>query len=145
MSKVLKQKIYWPFLLKLVLMKKQKKEKMLEISEQKNNLDDDKKNILKLLRNSDYFVLSSNFETFGVVLIEAMSCGLPVISTKSGGPETIIINEKLGLLCEKNNIFALANVIKNITKMNFDSNYIRNYAIRNFSYKFLSYNELSRK
>jgi glycosyltransferase involved in cell wall biosynthesis len=56
--------------------------------------------IRDLFYESDAFVLSSEYETFGVVIIEAMACGLPVISTKCGGPESIITNENLGILCE---------------------------------------------
>lgn len=52
--------------------------------------------------NSDCFVLSSNHETFGVVLIEALACGLPLVATRSGGPEDIV-NEQNGLLVEVKN------------------------------------------
>jgi len=54
------------------------------------------------MMNADCFILSSNFETFGVVLIEALACGLPLISTKCGGPEDII-NSKNGVLVEIGN------------------------------------------
>lgn len=46
------------------------------------------------------YLLSSLNETFGVVIIEAMSCGLPVVSTRCVGPETIIRNESQGLLTD---------------------------------------------
>jgi glycosyltransferase involved in cell wall biosynthesis len=42
------------------------------------------------LRNCDAFVLSSNHETFGVVLIEALAYGKPLISTACEGPQCII-------------------------------------------------------
>ena len=45
------------------------------------------------------FVLPSFLETFGVVLIEAMSTGLPVIATRCGGPE-YIVNPKVGALID---------------------------------------------
>jgi glycosyltransferase involved in cell wall biosynthesis len=40
--------------------------------------------------NSDAFVLSSDVETFGVVVIESLAIGRPVIATKCGGPEFIL-------------------------------------------------------
>lgn len=65
----------------------------------------------QILSESDFFVLASEHETFGVVFIEAMSFGLPIIGTKCGGPESII-NSNNGLLVENNNIDALADAIK---------------------------------
>jgi glycosyltransferase involved in cell wall biosynthesis len=46
----------------------------------------------------DVFILNSYVESFGVVSIEAMSCGKPVISTYNGGSETLIINRVNGYL-----------------------------------------------
>lgn len=48
-------------------------------------------------QKSDIFVLASRGETFGVVYIEAMAGGLPVIATRCGGPEDFITAEN-GLL-----------------------------------------------
>ncbi len=94
--------------------------------------------LTRLLQNSDYFVLSSNFETFGVVIIEAMSCGLPVVSTKCGGPESIITENKLGILCQKNNVDEFSKALIKVSQNKYDSEFIRNYAIENFSYESLS-------
>ncbi len=88
--------------------------------------------IRDLLQKSDYFVLSSIYETFGIVLIEAMSCGLPVVSTKNGGAESIIDNNELGILCEKN-IESMANALKEITEKKYNNILIRNYVLQNFS------------
>lgn len=62
------------------------------------------------MENADCFVLSSVVETFGVVLIEALACGLPLISTSSGGPADII-NESNGILVEYNDVQALGNAM----------------------------------
>ena len=92
-----------------------------------------------LLQNSDAFVTSSKYETFGVVLIEAMSCGLPVVSTRSGGPESIITSDKLGLLTDINEedlSIKMEKLYENIKE--FDAVFIRQYINDNFSEKFVT-------
>ena len=87
-----------------------------------------------ILQKSDAFVLSSKYETFGVVIIEAMACGLPVVATKCGGPESIINSEKVGLLSEidENKLSEKLLEMYN-NRLIFDSNYIRKYVENNFS------------
>ncbi len=58
--------------------------------------------VLDLMYQSDAFVLASRHETFGVVFIEALSQGLPVIATRCGGPESIV-NDSNGLLVDVEN------------------------------------------
>ena len=48
----------------------------------------------------DVFVLPSVRESFGVVQIEAMACGKPVVATLNGGSEEVIISDDYGLLVE---------------------------------------------
>ncbi len=62
------------------------------------------------LQNCHAFVLSSTYETFGVVLIEALACGKPVISTACGGPENIV-HEQNGYLIPTNNVEELGNAM----------------------------------
>jgi len=55
--------------------------------------------IFDCYRESDLLILTSEYEPFGLVIPEAMSCGLPVVSYRSPyGPETIITDEQDGYL-----------------------------------------------
>ena len=61
---------------------------------------------------SDFYVMSSRFESFGLVLIEAMSCSLPVVSFDCKyGPQSIIQNGETGFLVSQSNTKELANAI----------------------------------
>ena len=88
-----------------------------------------------LLSKSNAFVLSSQVETFGVVIIEALAMGLPVIATKCGGPESIITNKNLGLLVENDDEEAMYRALKQIfvNYKDFDRNFLIEYVKSNFS------------
>lgn len=52
-------------------------------------------------RQSQFFVMCSDFEGFGLVIVEAMACGIPVVGTDCPfGPSEIIDDGKTGLLCK---------------------------------------------
>ena len=67
------------------------------------------------LGDSDAFVLASRHETFGVVLVEAMAMGCPVISTKCGGPQDIVLPET-GLLVPKDDLSAMTSAMHILVK-----------------------------
>jgi glycosyltransferase involved in cell wall biosynthesis len=46
--------------------------------------------VSRILNNLDVFVLSSHTEGFSIACVEAMACGVPVVATRSGGPEQIL-------------------------------------------------------
>lgn len=71
------------------------------------------KNIQEKYLESSIYVMSSRFEGFGLVLIEAMSCGLPCISFNCPhGPAEIISDGENGILVENGNIDKLAKAIE---------------------------------
>ena len=92
--------------------------------------------VADILRDHDALVLSSQVETFGVVLVEAMSVGLPVIATKCGGPESIILPET-GMLVESNDKNKLCVAMKHMVENydNYDSKIIRKIAIKAYGDK----------
>jgi len=64
---------------------------------------------------SNAFVTASHTETFGVVLAEALATGLPVISTKCGGPEEMV-SADTGMLVERNSESALADALTRMSQ-----------------------------
>ncbi|TVR41488.1 MAG: glycosyltransferase family 4 protein [Bacteroidia bacterium] len=93
-----------------------------------------KKDLLPYFQMADAFVLPSLFESFGIVIIEAMSCGLPVVASRCGGPEEII-GSHCGLLAEPGNAEALGVEMKNLVQQYkvYDSKCIRAFVLRNYS------------
>jgi glycosyltransferase involved in cell wall biosynthesis len=65
-------------------------------------------NPTKLYNTWDIFCLPSREEPFGLSLIEAMACGLPVVTTECNGPRDIVGTDGSGLIVPKNDVTALA-------------------------------------
>ncbi len=92
--------------------------------------------VLKEFQDCDAFVLPSRHESFGVVYIEALACGKPVIATRCGGPETIV-NDTVGVLIEKEDPKALKEAIKQmyLNYEDYSNEEIKKYFISHFSKK----------
>lgn len=73
-------------------------------------------NPLGFYKACDTIVLASRRETFGLVLIEAMKCGVSVIGANSGGVVEIIDNKETGLLFESQNAESLVQAIELLYK-----------------------------
>jgi len=87
-----------------------------------------------VMERSHALVLASTAETFGVVLIEALACGLPLIATDCGGPAAIVSRDN-GLLIPTGDDEALVSALKDM-KANYaryDRTAIRDAAIRRYS------------
>lgn len=90
--------------------------------------------VQELIFESDAFVLPSEYETFGVVVVEALALGKPVVATKCGGPESIL-NDEVGLLVEINSPELLAQAMIKLYKQRqkYDPVKIRAYCQSRFS------------
>ena len=81
----------------------------LGIDSNRCHLNGPVEDVVKAYQESSIFVLSSRFEGFGMVLIEAMACGLPVVSFDCpAGPDEIITDGVDGLLVPSGDVYALA-------------------------------------
>lgn len=89
--------------------------------------------VLTEMNNCDVFVLPSIYETFGVVLIEALACGKPVIATKSEGPECIVSGDN-GVLVPVKDPLALGEAMELMRKNigNYDPVRLREDCIAKF-------------
>lgn len=81
--------------------------------EQDVSLAGESKNPWSYMSRADVFVLSSEEEAFGLVLVEAMACGLPIVATDAiaGGPRSILSDNQYGLLVPNRDVDALTDAL----------------------------------
>lgn len=72
-----------------------------------------RKDTAEIMREHDIFIMVSTAETFGVVYVEALMSGLPIIGLKNGGSE-YIINEHNGILIQNNDIEEIFCAMKSV-------------------------------
>lgn len=70
--------------------------------------------LLRLYQQAAVFVLPSDEEGFGMVLLEAMACGIPVVCTRSGGPDGIITDCTDGYLVPLDDAGAMSARIRDL-------------------------------
>ncbi|MGG7146564.1 glycosyltransferase [Clostridium butyricum] len=93
-----------------------------------------REDVAKEMKNCKCFALASEHETFGVVYIEALACGKPVIGTYNGGADDII-KDYNGIIIEKKDVEKLKDALvkmKNEYKT-YDKNEIREKTILSYS------------
>lgn len=73
-------------------------------------------NPLPIMRESDVLVNASKHESFSIVIVEALACHCPVVSTACGGPEEILANGKYGHLVPIGDHKAIADAIEKVFK-----------------------------
>lgn len=103
------------------------KESIAFKSEEKNRSSYPTIELIKHYKKADFFVFPSLLETFGMVIIEAMASGVPVITSDCPGCRDIVKNNKDGLISKMKNPVSFAN---NIEKLILDKN-LRRKIIRN--------------
>jgi N-acetyl-alpha-D-glucosaminyl L-malate synthase BshA len=95
---------------KVVIVGNGPQEKNIKSFIKENNLENKvlmlghREDVDKILPNFDIFVLPSNLEALGTALLEAQSCGVPVVASRVGGIPECINEGKTGFLFEKENI-----------------------------------------
>lgn len=89
--------------------------------------------VIEQLKACDCFVLSSKYETFGLVIVESMLFGKPVVVTRCGVGQKIV-TDKVGYVVDVGNEGQLADAMLKMmaTKNNYDPDYIRNFTIQHF-------------
>jgi glycosyltransferase involved in cell wall biosynthesis len=76
----------------------------------------ERNDIPTVLQSADLLVLNSFEEPFGLVLVEAMSSGTPVLATRAGGIPEIVTDSETGWLIEKGDTDGLASMLLQLSK-----------------------------
>lgn len=97
----------------------------------------DRGGVSQLINRCDLLAVSSDYETFGVVLIEAMARGLPVVATRCGGPESIVTATWIGELTQREDEDferGLRTVVRGVVSGRYESEAISKHARETYSY-----------
>ncbi|MCC7552631.1 glycosyltransferase [Candidatus Micrarchaeota archaeon] len=109
----------------------------------------DQKELPKLYSMADVYIFPSRFDTQGLVAIEAMSCGLPIIGIKNSAVENTIDEGKNGYIFNNNIpsfIFAIKKALKFKTPLQYSMNTAKKYSKEKMAEKMLNlYKSLIKK
>ncbi|MDD1729669.1 MAG: glycosyltransferase, partial [Methanospirillum sp.] len=82
------------------------------------------------INSADLFVFPSLQESFGIVQIESLACGRPVIAARNVGSVDVIRSEDVGIICNPGDAEALADAIRQGLNKEWDAGKILAYAER---------------
>jgi glycosyltransferase involved in cell wall biosynthesis len=68
------------------------------------------------LNKADVLVHASHYEAFGLVLLEAMACGKPVVCFNDGGPAEVAVDGVNGFVVERDDLPSFANAVKKLAE-----------------------------
>ncbi len=92
--------------------------------------------LVEILNSSDLFLIPSQSESFGLAALEAMSCGLPVISSSVGGLPELISHNETGFIAEIGDVDRMAkyavDLLRNDRKYKLFSKNARDRAVNKF-------------
>ena len=95
----------------------------------------------EILSSSDLFLMPSQSESFGLSALEAMSCGVPVVSSSVGGLPELIVHNQTGYIAEIGDVNRMAkytvDLLTNEKKYKAFSENSRSRAVNNFEKKLI--------
>jgi len=107
--------------------------------------------VIEAMQKCDALLFPSRSEGFGLVAIEAMSCGLPVIASDGTPLTEIVIDEVNGEICKKNNVDSFVKAAIKTRNLKLDKQEVRKtveyrFSMNNFISSYIEkYKELSNK
>ncbi len=92
--------------------------------------------LVEILNCADLFLIPSQSESFGLAALEAMACGLPVVSSTVGGLPELVIHNETGFIAQIGDVDRMAkyviDLLTNEKKYNLFSKNARRRAVENF-------------
>lgn len=99
-----------------------------------------RKDVPELMNAADAYVMSSAWEGFPLVLLEAAAVGLPIVATDVGGNREIVLNDQSGFLVPPQDPVSLAEAMERVMALGIEARKLmgkagRTYVVENFSFE----------